>query len=238
MLNFNTVFCKYLILRQQPNHYIMKKILSFSVLLMLVVLAGVLSAGRKKPDLWTPPCEDLQPRTGKIQINFTANGGNHPFRKSAYQGYIPDPDLRWNDACGCSVSDQGEYYCLVTVTSSQCSAYQWQRAMDDDNSNGNIMTIQLPPSGYNAIIKVEYYERGEDNGTPDFNQDLPGYPYSRVKYQFQQTFQGWPSSNIAQPIYLNPAQNVPYVAGSPNPWGKGIEFDCTNGMLDWDLGFN
>ena len=162
------------------------------------------------------PCQELQPLNGKIQINFpiTANS----FRNPNYEYYIPFPDLRNGNEPGQWRHESNKYFCLVTVTSPNCSQWSWEKAMDLNNSNGSgRMDIKVAPQGYSSTIKVEYWERGDDLGgsnSIDFNK--PPFETwanaSRVKYQYQQTFQGWGSSSVAQPINLTAVQNAGYYA--------------------------
>lgn len=158
-----------------------------------------------------PDCEELVNRNGKIAIAFTA--GQNIYRNPSYEYYIPSPDMRWNDIPGQSITDQTKFTCTVNVTSPNCPSFHWSRSFENP---GNIMNIQLPPSSFDATIKVTYIERGEDFSTFDFNKpatDMFGNPknYSRVKYQFQRTYLGgWSNPNIVETLYLVPTENEGY----------------------------
>lgn len=194
----------------------LKKLLVMSLVLFGTSVFLIMLSSKAEFDPYEVQCQDLQPLSGKIQINFpiTANS----YRNTNFEYYVPFPDMRNGNAPGQWRHESNKYFCLVTVTSPNCSQWSWEQALDLNNSNGTgRMDIKLAPQGYSSTIKVEYWERGDDlNGSNNIDFNKPPTETwanaSRVKYQFQQTFQGWGSSNAAQPINLTAVQNAGYLS--------------------------
>lgn len=189
----------------------MKTNLALKTFIMFISILTIFFISWKEYDPESDPtCEDYPNRNGKISINF--NAGPNTYRNSTYAYYVPSPDMRFGDIPGQNTFDQTKFLCTVSITSPNCSSFQFHKSFENP---GNILDVELPPAGYDITVKVTYIEKGEDATTINFNKpafDMFGNSmnYSRVKYEFQQTYMGWPSSSVAQPIFLNPTLNEGY----------------------------
>jgi hypothetical protein len=199
-----------------------KKLLQNTLIVSISVIAIVLISWKEyKPEQL---CEDKTRRNGKISVHF--NAGPNSFRKTNYEYYVPSPDMRFNNVPGQNSFDQTKFICLVSITSPNCSGFQFSKSFINP---GNILDVELPAVGYDAVVKVTYYERGEDNTTVDFNKpafDVFGSPkqYSRVHYSAQRTFMGGFSGSVAQPIYLSPSHHEGY---NVDPLNGRIQYEGT-----------
>lgn len=190
----------------------MKTNLALKTFLMFIcILAVFFISGKEYDPSRDYNCEDYPTRSGKISINF--NAGTNPYRNSSYQYFIPDPDMRYNDIPGQNFFDQTKFTCTVSITSPNCSSFQFNKAFENP---GNILDVELPPQGFDVVVKVTYIERGEDNSTFDFNKPAFGFAgnqtnYSRVHYSAQQSFfSGALSGGFPQPIFLSPSHHEGY----------------------------
>lgn len=221
----------------------MKKIL-IPLIGVFVLCIALFTLSSKGEEPWEPPvaCETLVSKDGVISIQF--NPAPNPFRNPGFEYYVPDSDLRnadyYNFNPGLTQFDNA-WFCLVTITSASCPNWTWQRALARENCvniNARTMAIKLPPSTHDAIVKIEYWEIS-DYRLQNFNKVADGITNSRVKWQFQQTFQGWGSPIIPQPCYLNPVANEPdYTMNYFNPDGSPIGplfGGKTSSQLDFSL---
>ena len=184
----------------------------FGVITISSALFFLMSMKQYNP--YNVPCEERPARDARIKILFSL--APYQFRTAGNEYFIPSPDLRWGDAPGNWVHESDKYFCLVTITSPNCPAYNWQQALTSSGIGSNGMAVKLPPEGYDVTLKVEYWEKGDAN-VPGFNlapTDSSTFfgPYikSRLKYTFQQTYLGGWGSSIPQPVYLNVTSNNGY----------------------------
>jgi len=216
------------------------KILFLAFFLLVGIISLVLSPGVSK----APPgegrnCEELSERDGKIILFFSP--GPYQFRKSGYEFYIPEPDMRLGHTPGQATVFPKDFYCTVKVTSSSCSAFQWSGAYYDP---GFTLDVKLPPEGYDAVIEVKYIERGEDLTTPDFNSvvfwNFSSYQYSRVVYEIEKSFMGGGGGTML--IEIDPTYNQGYdldASGQIQTYlldiGKGEPWDFSglNTYINW-----
>lgn len=193
-----------------------------TVLLLSVMMFTLTSKG--DPDFSDPkPCDEVigEGDSRKIRIAFNEAQNPNPFRKSAYEGYIPSPDLRWGNFPGApalsSLADPmmtNNYYVSVTITSPQCDEWEWKRVFDASNGSSNgQMNVKYPSMVTDARVQIKYYERRDSAlGAPDFNIDGASNSCgtessTRVLYTFDQVFlNGW--GNFVQPMTMIPTSNT------------------------------
>ncbi|CAM3579729.1 hypothetical protein FLGE108171_04180 [Flavobacterium gelidilacus] len=233
----------------------MRKFKSLNLIIVFpIAIVGIffLSSFFKQPPEAYPNCQISEQRDGKITILFNGSTVN-PYRNANNVSYIPNPDLRFGNVPGQNMFDPTKYLCEVQVTSPSCPSFNWVRSLENSSGTNN-MDIKLPPENFEAVIKITYYERGENSATTDFNKPVPSpignyqpggvMPYSRVVYEFEQTFQGWVSGNVSQPIYLNPSYNQGYTIDSSGMLemnsGKTTLGDMSglNAYIDFNFDFN
>jgi len=136
-------------------------------------------------------CKDLSERDGVVSLFFPPPPNE--YRNQGYEFYIPSPGMRHGNVPGQATIFPTDFYCTVKVTSPSCSAFQWYGSYENA---GNNLNIKLPPIGFDAVIEVNYTERGEDYTTPDFNKSVAGpdfdtyYDFSRVVYRAKETYPG------------------------------------------------
>ena len=116
-----------------------------TVLLLSVMMFTLTSKG--DPDFSDPkPCDEVigEGDSRKIRIAFNEAQNPNPFRKSAYEGYIPSPDLRLGNFPGASALSSladptmtNNYFVSVTITSPQCDEWEWKRVFDTSNGSSN-----------------------------------------------------------------------------------------------------
>jgi hypothetical protein len=194
-----------------------------TVLLLSVMMFTLTSKG--DPDFSDPkPCDEVigEGDSRKIRIAFNEAQNPNPFRKSAYEGYIPSPDLRLGNFPGASALSSladptmtNNYFVSVTITSPQCDEWEWKRVFDTSNGSSNgEMDVKIPIDGYDARVQIKYYERRDSAlGAPDFNIDGSSNSCgtgssTRVLYTFDYVFlNGWGSS-IPQPMTMIPTSNT------------------------------
>lgn len=156
-------------------------------------------------------CTDAPIEDAQIQINFSPESyGNLGFttqRSDFFQGYIPQIDLRngsnISSSTAGSLLETTKYYCVVTVTSPQCSNFEWTKVMDETNATSNgLMDIKVLGDGADTFLKVEYFEVMSGEGTePQFNKENN----TRLKYNFDFEYFGGLVTSVPQPISLNPS---------------------------------
>lgn len=229
----------------------MKKILStlFFVFFLSTILFTLRSNIKDDPlnDPLPVICENLPKLDGQLTITLDPFAPN-PFRNAiGYSNYVPQNDIR-NANCSNyppAANQQNDgWFMLVTVTSPSCPKFIWTRAIDQSNcSNYRIMPVKLPPNEYDCTLKVEYWE-DSDYQNPDFNKPLVTqfgtYPYSRVKWQYQKTYQNFSSGNAN--IALTPIDHlayfpVGYVLQPGDPF-YGVNFPGSKGALPMDGSLN
>lgn len=185
-----------------------KPLFAFCLAGMAIVLTLTLNSFKsnlpdEEPDSPCKTREKIGSTDAQIQINFDATSFNFA-RASNYQGYIPNPDLRFSGGTPAgSMAEYTKYYCVITVTTPQCLDWVWEQALDSNNSNGTgKVNIKIPPAseGWDSTIEVIYFEIHDFPHTGiDFN--YPNNPLS-VRYSFEQTYQGPVGTNVPQPITL------------------------------------
>jgi len=174
----------------------------------------LLSSVRKTPPGEGVNCKDLSERDGVVSLFFPPPPNE--FRKSGYEFYIPSPDMRFGNVPGQATIFPTDFYCTVKVTSPNCSAFQWYGSYEN---SGNNLNIKLPPIGFDAVIEVNYIERGEDYTTPDFNKSVIRldidvyYNFSRVIYKAKKTYPGGGSGTLFVELELNHNQGYDLDAG-------------------------
>ncbi len=194
----------------------MKKIKLFLVITLLFTCVTFFLSSFKEYNTYAPPaCENLKYGEATVAILFNASTVNL-YRNSNYDYFIPNPDIRSGDVPGQNMFDPTKFYCTIRITSPQCPNFLFLKTLE---TFGNTVQVKLPPAGYNASIEVNYYERGEDTSTPDFNKAVSDIawgapvgsllPHSRVVYKYQKTI--WsPNTGAIDPLYLNPSYNQGY----------------------------
>jgi hypothetical protein len=188
----------------------------FLPMLFLLVFSLSFVFSSKDPNPPTNPfnCSNASIEDTQIQINFSptasGNSGMNLFREHSYQGYIPQIDLRFGpnistSAAGSLLSNT-KYYCVVTVTSPQCSNFEWIAVMDETNATSNgLMDIKVLGDGADTFLKVEYFEVLSGAGSaPQFNK----INNTRLKYAFDFEYFGGLVTNLPEPISLNPISLV------------------------------
>lgn len=212
----------------------MTDVLSFAG--MAFVLCGLVFSLSSKSDdipIGDEPCETLAGDPARIRIAVDAFGSSaNPFRNNNFQDYVPNNDLRLLDSDPAGfISEEDQYYCVVTVTSPQCADWVWEAALSNANRDGDVMDIIVPPDGFDTRINVVYYEVADFPVTPiDFNQaGLFGEQGIRVIYEATETFLGAPglAGSPPEPIELfatdNDAQSIDIC-------------DFCDGDIDWGDG--
>lgn len=197
----------------------MKKI---KILVALALFSGIgfISFGFKEFNPNELPCEQNAKVDQLIRINFPIAQVN-PFRNPTYEYYNPNPDLRnINPPLNPNLQRSDNYYCIVTVTSPRCAAFTWTSALElginTASTDYATMRIKIPGQGFDYNINVEYYERGDGDGQPDFNKVPAQSPYytftkSRVKYAASKYYLGGGAPG-AENIFLQPISNNGYLS--------------------------
>lgn len=213
-----------------------RRVLSFLILSLIVsgLLFTLSSKGTDIDDIPDPVyCEELEGTAAQIQINFHPTSHN-AYRASGYVGYIPTPDLRTSGNPAGTSAEADKYYCIVTVTTPQCSDWIWERALTLNNSNGTgKMDVMFTPADQNwdTVVRVTYYEIMDFPTTP-INFNSSGSAMS-VEYVFEHQYQGIPT--VPQPIQLYATGTV--VRGVPGDGGKNYnigDYGNVNDYLDYN----
>lgn len=216
----------------------MKKIIKiFSGALGVFVLCALMFSlsSKSEPNLSSNACANLEGDDTSIQLYFP--GGSNPFRNPGYEFYIPSPDLRNGDFPGAGTTgDDKNYYCSVVVTTPRCPNWEYRRVFDASNGNSNgRMNIKIAPDGYDTVLEVTYYERIEDNTTPDFNKQISNVAIANTKVVFKHKatyFNGW-SPSTTQPIDLVPSsQRVGDRDLQGNKSAISGDFNSVNDFID------
>jgi len=229
----------------------MKKLNFFTVLTTVLLFSVMMFTLTSKgdPDFSDPePCDEVigEGDSRTLRIAFNEAQYPNPFRKVGYDGYIPSPDLRWNDFPGApmlsSLSDPfmvTNYYASVTITSPQCDEWEWKRVFDASNGSSNgEMDVKIPVDGYDVRVQIKYYERNDSSlSAPDFNIDGPSNSCgsgnsTRVLYTFDQVFlNGW--GNIPQPMTMIPTSNTALTCVDvQGKYSTMQDYDSVNNFID------
>ena len=174
------------------------------------IFVSLSSKAKNEDELYNDgQCSEVLDTPAQLQINFSTESFDFA-RNSAYQGFIPSPDLRWGDAKGIGgfLSQTNKYYCSVTITSPQCISYHKDFVLSSNNSDGNgkidVLVPSKPSAGIETTIRVEYFEVADAPHTPhDFNVGANPTVSTRLMYTFEETYQGAPGTNVPQPISLS-----------------------------------